>query len=117
MNLNEIITEVKNRDKNPWTMDEYDLLWERMKQCAEQAFGDFSAKLIPEYPREKVIGIRLPMLRKLATVISRGDMTSYLQAAKQKGSMSSQLTLEEKLLWGFVIGKVKCWVTKLLQLI
>lgn len=43
---------------------------ERLFDMQEVTYGDFSAKLLPTVPRERVIGVRLPMLRKYAKTLA-----------------------------------------------
>ena len=43
------------------------LAW--MKREAEEGYKNFSASLPPEVPKERILGVRLPKLRKLAAVI------------------------------------------------
>jgi len=61
----------------------------------EEKYRDFSVKLLPK--GTKVLGIRLPFLRKLAKQILKGDWQFFLQHFVPD-------YLEERLLYGFVIA-------------
>ena len=39
----------------------------------DEEYADFTAKLIPNVPRESIIGVRTPQLRKLAKELSAHD--------------------------------------------
>lgn len=53
----------------------------RLLEMSEQDYADFTAKLIPTVPREKVLGVRLPALRKLAKELnSSGEAEAFLAA-------------------------------------
>lgn len=56
----------------------------------------FQAKLIPNVPSEKIIGVRVPVLRKLAK-----------QVLKENADVGAEY-YEEKMLRGFVVGYRKC---------
>lgn len=62
---------------------------------AEPQFRAFSMSLMPGVSR--VLGVRLPKLRKLARELALGDVDRYLQEA-------SDATFEEIMLQGMVIG-------------
>ena len=61
----------------------------------EEKYRDFSAKLLPQ--GTKVLGVRLPFLRKIAKKIVCSDWNSFLQNYRPD-------YLEERLLYGFVIA-------------
>lgn len=44
---------------------------ERLLACQDKEYGDFHAKLVPNLPRENIIGVRVPVLRKLAKELRR----------------------------------------------
>ena len=44
----------------------------------EEKYGEFSSKLMPSVPKEQVIGIRIPLLRKYAKKLAEYD--SFLEA-------------------------------------
>ena len=45
----------------------------------EASYGDFTAKLIPNISREKILGIRMPILRKLAKEIYKNKGLGFLE--------------------------------------
>ena len=71
------------------------LAW--MKREAEEGYKNFSASLLPEVPKERILGVRLPKLRKLAAVIVKEGCQEYL--AEEPGCL-----FEEVMLRGMVIG-------------
>ena len=44
---------------------------EKLFELADESYRDFHAKLIPTVPKEKIIGVRIPLLRKFAKEIAR----------------------------------------------
>lgn len=53
----------------------------RLREMSEPDYADFTAKLIPTVPREKVLGVRLPALRKLAKELAAsGEAEDFLSA-------------------------------------
>lgn len=81
---------------------------------AEPKYRDFSAKLLPE--GEKLLGVRLPKLRKYAKQIGKQYGISYLSAvlmpihsAEKEVVMDclQEEVMEEILLQGMVIGNLK----------
>ena len=52
---------------------------ERLFALQDEAYGDFTAKLLPNIQRERVIGVRFPAMRALAKEFSRrGDISGFL---------------------------------------
>lgn len=50
----------------------------RLFAMKDEAYADFSAKLIPNIPRETILGVRLPALRVLARGITGSDEAAFL---------------------------------------
>lgn len=73
------------------------LAW--MEREAEESYREFAASLLPEVPKERILGVRLPKLRKLAAVIVKKECQKYL--AEEPGCL-----FEEVMLRGMVIGAV-----------
>lgn len=49
----------------------------------EEKYGDFTSKLIPEMPREKIIGVRMPVIRKYASeLVKTGEYKEFVSCAK-----------------------------------
>ena len=67
----------------------------------EVTYGDFAAKLLPTVPRERIIGVRLPALRKYAKKIAGSE-----QAAQFMRELPHRY-LEEDHLHSFLIGQMR----------
>ncbi len=74
-------------------------LRERLEALAEPGYRAFAASLLPGV--DDLIGVRLPLLRRMAREIARGDWRAYLAEA---GSGS----FEERMLQGMVIRCARC---------
>ena len=61
---------------------------------------DFSAGLVPDMPRDAVIGVRVPTLRKLAAEYKKADMTDFLCGLPHKYH-------EENVLHAIMISGIK----------
>ena len=72
----------------------------QLESLAEPDFQQFTAKLIPNIPSEKILGVRLPKLRKIAKEIAKDHAEEYLKTA-------SDQSYEEIMLQGMVIGYLK----------
>lgn len=81
---------------------------ERLESLAEPDFQQFASKLIPNIDAGRVLGVRLPKLRKLAKEIVKGDWRGYLEAAEEN-------SLEEIMLQGMVIGCAKAELWEILE--
>lgn len=53
-----------------------DMILERLFALQDEKYGDFQSKLIPGLPREQVIGIRMPAMKKLAKELVNGEETN-----------------------------------------
>lgn len=51
----------------------------RIEELSEPSYQQFSARLIPNVKAERIRGVRLPHLRKLAKEIAKGDWRAYLE--------------------------------------
>lgn len=80
----------------------------RLESLAEPDFQKFASKLIPNIESEKVLGVRLPNLRKIAKEITKGDWREYLEYAQDD-------SFEEVLLQGMVIGYAKAEFSEILR--
>jgi 3-methyladenine DNA glycosylase AlkD len=72
---------------------------EKLFSMKEEKYGNFSASLMPDMPREKVIGVRIPKLRALAKEIS-GNCTDFLYDLPHE-------YFEENNLHAFIISLIK----------
>lgn len=77
----------------------------QLEQYAEPEYRDFSSKLIPGCG--DMLGVRLPVLRRMAKEIARGDWRSYLAQAGDG-------CFEEVMLQGMVLGCAKADAAELL---
>lgn len=76
--------------------EEYNIqIRKQMEQLAEPEFQQFTAKLLPGV--EHILGVRLPLLRRMARQIAKGDWKTYLCHA-------SDDSYEEVMLQGMVVG-------------
>ena len=82
---------------------------EKLAGMAKAKYRGFSAHLLP--PGERVLGVRLPDLRKLAHSIAAGEnWRAFLKAGEDE-------TFEEVMLQGMVIGYAGCSVEERFRLI
>lgn len=81
---------------------------ELLHQLAEEDYRRFASGLLPG--TDHVLGVRLPLLRKMARSLAKSDWQVYLQTATEE-------TFEEIMLHGMVIGYVKCPLEERLSLI
>ena len=86
-------------------MDIFMEIRQEIEQLAENDYKKFSASLLPGV--DKVLGVRLPQLRKLASRIAAGDWQHYLAAEPDY--------FEEVMLQGMVIGAIKVTPEERLQ--
>ena len=78
-----------------WNQESYQEFIEYLKSLGEPKYKEFQSKLI--YTKYEIIGLRLPMLRKIAKQISKTDIISFLE-------LSKNYYYEEVMLNGFVIS-------------
>ena len=53
----------------------------QLKENADTAYADFQAKLTPGVPRERIIGVRIPVLRKLAkSELKSGQAMNFINS-------------------------------------
>lgn len=90
-----------------WTEQDYNRLIEHLKNIADPKYREFHSKLVPG--KTNILGVRMPLLRKLGSEISKGDTASYYKCCKTQ-------YYEEVTLMGIVIGKEKADCEKLLEL-
>ena len=69
-----------------------------LEQYTDEKFKDFTSALIPG--SRPILGVRVPILRKIAKEIAKGDWQTYLRDATED-------TYEEVAIKGFVIGYAK----------
>lgn len=81
---------------------------QQLKALAEEDYRVFSSGLLPH--TDNILGVRLPLLRKMAKHLSQSDWREYLRTAKED-------TFEEIMLQGMVIGCAACPVEERLEYI
>lgn len=79
---------------------------EQLLALSEPEFQKFTSSLLPG--TSNILGVRLPILRKLAKKIIRGDWRAYLASAQDQ-------SFEEIMLQGMVIGYVRADLPELLH--
>lgn len=73
----------------------------RLFELEDKEYGDFQVKLAPGISRENVIGVRVPMVRKLAKEIYKeGDYQDFLKALPHR-------YYDENMLHGLIISEMK----------
>lgn len=78
---------------------------DNLKLLADEKYREFHSKLMPGVDKEKVLGVRVPVLRKLAAeVLKRDDTEDFLSALPHK-------YYEENNLHMFMLEKVKDYET------
>lgn len=75
-------------------------------KLADEEYKKFQSKLCPN--NDNIIGVRLPLLRKLAKQIAKGNWREYLKTAKEE-------YFEEVMLQGMVIGYAAANIEELLS--
>ena len=56
-----------------------DNIQKKLFQLQDVGSGDFHSKLMPNIPREKIIGIRVPVLRRFVKELSKAEKDDFLQ--------------------------------------
>lgn len=72
----------------------------QLEQLAEPEFRIFTSRLMPNVEFDRIMGVRLPYLRKLAKQILKEDYKKYLEYARDD-------SYEEIMLQGMVIGGIQ----------
>lgn len=75
----------------------------KLYNLTEEDFRVFNSKLLPGVTR--ILGVRLPAMRKLAKKTAKGDFRSYLEEAHEK--ITADSIHEEIMMLGLVIGYAK----------
>lgn len=84
-----------------WNSQSYFEFSEYLKSFSDSEYKDFHSRLLPDYPKEKILGVRLPKMREIAREISKGSPLSFLSVCKSD-------YYEEIMIRGIVTGLVKC---------
>ena len=75
----------------------------KLYDLTEEDFRVFNSKLLPGVTR--ILGVRLPAMRKLAKKTAKGDFRSYLEEAHEK--ITADSIPEEIMMQGIVIWNAK----------
>ncbi len=109
--MNSVRKDQKERLKSGSRYTDVRELRQYLCSLAESKYQKFTSSLIPNVPADYILGVRIPILRKIAREIARGDWEVYLSSA-------SDDYLEEVMLQGMVIGSANMpleetlkWVT------
>lgn len=81
---------------------------EQLRNYADEEYAKFMSSLTPG--KDNIIGVRLPILRKMAKQIAKGNYEEYLKEVTCD-------TYEEVMLTGMVIGYIKTDIEELLTLV
>lgn len=88
-------------------MDRTDAVRKKLQEMAEPAYRDFSAALVPGCAN--MLGVRLPLLRKLAKALDEESVTALLAEEKE-------IYFEETMLKGMLIASRRMPLEKRLEL-
>ena len=87
-----------NLKKEIWTKEEYQNYIEYLKSKSEEEYKTFHQKLTPT--KYEILGLRVPIQRKIAKEIGAGNIESFLSFCKS--SYYEEVNIE-----GFVIASIK----------
>lgn len=77
------------------------MITERLFELRDEEYADFTAKLIPNVPKESILGVRTPALRELAKKVSgTPEAAAFLKELPHR-------YFEENQLHGFIISFLK----------
>lgn len=97
-----------NINKNEGKILENTTIREQIFQLADEKYREFQSGLCPG--NDNIVGVRLPLLRKLAKQIAKGDWKTYMKEAENK-------YYEEVMLQGLVLGYVKADIEEILNFV
>lgn len=80
---------------------------EQLEELIDEKYRIFTSALSPG--RDNILGVRIPLMRKMAIEIAKGDWRTYLSDARDD-------TFEEVMLQGMVIGYCKADLEETLKL-
>lgn len=89
---------MENLKLEKWTNEKYQEFVTYLKSLSDEAYKNFHSKLTTT--KYEILGIRVPIERKIAKEISKGDITSFLR-------VSQNVYYEEVMIKGFVIASIK----------
>ena len=83
-----------------WSADDYDNLTEYLKSNADLKYRDFHSSLVPDTESNSIIGIRMPIMRKIAKEISKGNAREFLDISQTE-------YYEQRIISALVMGLIK----------
>lgn len=89
---------MKELRKEKWNKEEYSKYIEYLKKLSDEAYKQFHSKLTTT--KYEILGIRVPMQRKIAKEICKGDIISFLECSKSS-------YYEEVMIKGLVLASIK----------
>ena len=54
-------------------------VYERLAACGSEQYRDFQSKLVPNIPKETILGVRTPDMRKIAKARDAAAMRKYVE--------------------------------------
>ena len=91
--------ELNNFVINSWNKDNYQTFMKYLLSLQDEKYREFNKSIVLNSKYE-MIGVRLPILRNIAKVITKGDITSFLDCVNSH-------YYEEVLIEGLVISNLK----------
>lgn len=89
---------MKDLKKEKWTPEEYSKYVAYLKENADVHYKQFHSKLATT--QYEILGIRLPIQRRIAKEIGKGDVVSFLECVQSK-------FYEEVMIEGLVLASIK----------
>lgn len=86
--------------KEVWTESDYKNYIEYIKSQTDEKYRKFHTSLVPIENSKYILGVRMPLLRKIGKEISKGNAYSFLK-------VSQTTYYEESTINGIVIGQIK----------
>lgn len=83
-----------------WTENDYNSFLEYLKSKADIGYKNFHSSLVPDADKEKILGVRMPVMREMGRQIAKGNARDFLLVS-QNGCY------EERMLRGIVTGLIK----------
>ncbi len=91
---------------NKWNKEIYDDLVDDLIKLSDEKYKKFNSSLIPNI--DKMLGIRVPMLRSIGKDISKGNYQEYFECCRDD-------YFEEIMLQGFVLNNIKADINDILK--
>ena len=83
-----------------WSTEDYSLLTKYLYELSDEKYREFHSSLVPDTEDGFIIGVRMPVLRKLGKEISKGNYKSFFEVSQTK-------FYEQRMLTAIVSGLVK----------